>query len=552
MSFSMIIEIIVSVIGGLGIFLLGMHNLSNGLQNAAGERLRWMIGKVTHNRISGALIGTGVTTLIQSSSITTVMVVGFVNAGIMTLSQSIGVIMGANIGTTITGWILVINIGKYGLPILGFFAIINVFSRKERVKFISAALMGLGMIFFGLEAMKNGFKPMTKVPEFVEMFHAFSADTYFGVLKCILTGAILTMIVQSSSATLGITISLATTGMIPFETAAALVLGENIGTTITAYLASLGTQTNAKRVAFAHILFNILGVTWVFILFFPYMAIITKIIGANPNSFELIDGVKSFPYIAAAIASVHTIFNITNTLLFLPFTKQLEKLLIKLIKDKPQKEETHLTQLDKRMFESPILIIEQSHLEISKMGHIIDDMFDNLDEFLQKDSDSKTIFEKEDEIDIRQKEVSIFLMELLSKQITTKIAFEANMQLGIADEYESVSDYLRDIAKLKLKLKDNSLSLTEEKLADLSLLHKKIKEYFIFMRKAVDSNDKAVIKQAFDISAEITKCFKELRKKHLDRIAQTPINPLLSTVYTDMLNAYRRVKYHIFHISENL
>ena len=241
------------VVAGLGVFLLGMKYMSEGLQTIAGRRLRTMIGAATSNRFMGMAVGTGVTCLVQSSSVTTVMVVGFVNAGFMTLTQAIGVIMGANIGTTITGWIIALKIGKYGLPIMGVAALVFAFAKKDRLKFLAMAVMGVGMVFFGLELMKNGFKPIRGMEEFESWFSVFQANSYFGVLKCAAVGCILTMVVQSSSATLGITIGLASTGVIPFHTAAALVLGENIGTTITAYLASIGTTTNAKRAAYAHV-----------------------------------------------------------------------------------------------------------------------------------------------------------------------------------------------------------------------------------------------------------------------------------------------------------
>jgi len=202
--------------------------------------------------------------------VTTVMVVGFVNSGIMTLMQAIGVVFGANIGTTITGWILVLHIGKYGLPMLGIAAFFFLFSKHERLRYIGMAVMGIGMVFFGLELMKNGFKPIRGLPEFSTWFHAFDATTIFGIIKCALVGCLLTMVVQSSSATLGITIGLASTGVIEFQTAAALVMGENIGTTITAMLASLGTTTAAKRAALAHVMFNVIGTSW-FIAMFTFV-----------------------------------------------------------------------------------------------------------------------------------------------------------------------------------------------------------------------------------------------------------------------------------------
>ncbi|MEO8270702.1 MAG: Na/Pi symporter, partial [Aureliella sp.] len=251
---------IFELVGGLGIFLLGMKNMSEGMQAVAGDSLRRLVGAVTNNRIFATTVGVLVTCIVQSSSVTTVMVIGFVNSGVMELTQAVGVIMGANIGTTITGWILVLNIGKYGLPLLGFSAFVYLFSRGDRWRTWAMFVMGTGMVFFGLEVMKEACAIIKELPEFVSWFAKFNADTYWGVLKCAAVGCVMTMVVQSSSATLGITISLATQGVISYPTAAALVLGENIGTTITAFLASLGTTTNARRAAYFHVIFNLCGV----------------------------------------------------------------------------------------------------------------------------------------------------------------------------------------------------------------------------------------------------------------------------------------------------
>ncbi len=272
------LEILFQVCGGLGIFLLGMKNMSEGMQAVAGERLRKMIGAITNNRLMASGVGTLVTCIIQSSSVTTVMVVGMVNASLMTLTQAIGVILGANIGTTITGWILVIKIGKYGLPLLGISAFFYLFAKKDSLRFFAMFLMGLGMVFFGLELMKNGFSPIKEMSSFESWFHRFQPDTFWGLWKCVMVGAILTAIIQSSSATLGITMALALTGTINFSTAAALILGENIGTTITVLIASIGVFTNSRRAAYAHVIFNVVGVCWITLLFTPYTTLITHLI----------------------------------------------------------------------------------------------------------------------------------------------------------------------------------------------------------------------------------------------------------------------------------
>ncbi|MBC8372191.1 MAG: Na/Pi cotransporter family protein, partial [Planctomycetes bacterium] len=402
-----------NVIAGLGVFLLGMKYMSEGLQTIAGRRLRTMIGAATSNRFAGMAVGTGVTCLVQSSSVTTVMVVGFVTAGFMTLTQAIGVIMGANIGTTITGWILALKIGKYGLPIMGVAALVFRFANKDRLKFLAMAVMGMGMIFFGLELMKNGFKPIRGMEDFEAWFSTFSADTYLGVLKCAAVGCVLTMIVQSSSATLGITIGLASTGVIPFHTAAALVLGENIGTTITAYLASIGTTTNAKRAAYAHVIFNVLGVIWITALFRPYVYLVEQFIRIDPYATTTaVEGGKdvvNFPHVTAAIAAVHTGFNVANTLLFLPFTNQLAALLTRFVPDRDFKETPHLTMLDSHLADTPVIGIEQSRKEVNRMADTLDNMLPRLREVIADgatdEKNIQKIFHKEEVLDIMQKEV---------------------------------------------------------------------------------------------------------------------------------------------------
>ena len=258
----MYLEILCKIVGGLGIFLYGMENMSGGMQKLAGKRLKKILAVLTTNRVIAVLMGLFVTMLVQSSSVSTVMTIGFVNASLLTLKQGLGVILGANIGTTITGWILVLNIGKYGLPIAGAAAIAYVFLKGDKARTRALTVMGLGMIFLGLELMSNGLKPVRSMPEFIRLFHMFNADTYFGVVKTACIGALITGIVQSSSATLGITITLALQGLIDYNTAVALVLGENVGTTVTAILATLNANANAKRAAYAHTIINITGVLW--------------------------------------------------------------------------------------------------------------------------------------------------------------------------------------------------------------------------------------------------------------------------------------------------
>ena len=281
----MLFEQFYTFLGGLGLFFFGMKSLSESLQSIAGDFIRKIINALTSNRYLAAGIGALVTTIVQSSSVTVVMVVGLVNANLMNLTQAIAVVFGVNIGTTITGWIIAIKVGKYGLFLIGLGIFPYLFSQNVRFKQTGRLLLALGMLFMGLEFMSAAFVPLRESEVFRGIMVYFLAETYVSVLACIMIGAFLTCVIQSSSAMLGITIALASVGAISFQTAAAMVLGENIGTTITALLASVGTNSSAKRAARAHALFNLIGVLWIFPLFYLYVNLIDFIVPGNPNFF---------------------------------------------------------------------------------------------------------------------------------------------------------------------------------------------------------------------------------------------------------------------------
>jgi len=550
-----------AVIGGLGIFLLGMKNMSEGMQAVAGHRLRRMISAVTDNRFLAVGTGLCVTCFVQSSSITTVLVVGLVNSGLMMLHQAIGVIMGANIGTTITGWILVLKIGKWGLPILGVAAFAFLFSRTERARYIAMAIMGVGMIFFGLELMKNGFKPMKDYPAFAAAFEWFRATSYIGVLKCAAIGCILTFIVQSSSATLGITIGLASVGAIPFQTAAALVLGENVGTTITAWLASLGATTNAKRAAYFHVMFNIIGVAWVTAVFPKLIELVGWVVhassGSNPiglSIHEAGDAVSYAAVVTAGIATTHTLFNVTNTVLFTPFVRVFARFLERTVPDKAVKESPHLAYLDVRMLDTPSIGIQQSQDEIVRMGERVKDMLVRLKETAYGDShdekrDAK-IFELEEVLDLDQKAVTEFLSKLLSGQVPAHVTEEGRRQFRIADEIESNSDYVVTVLKLHLRLRGAELSLTSTEHNELTDIHDRIAAYidFVFVHLGAPSPD--VLPQAKADGEYITHLIKDYRDQHLARVSEEDASPLKSLIFADLLNAYRKIRDHTYNIAE--
>lgn len=621
------VGIFLQVVGGLGIFLLGMKNMSEGMQAVAGERLRKLIRAVTNNRIMACGVGTVVTSIIQSSSITTVLTIGMVNAGLMTLTQSIGVNLGANIGTTITGWILVIDIGKYGLPLIGFAAFSYLFSKKDGLRFISLFAIGLGMVFFGLELMKAGFGPIKDMPAFEAWFSRFQPDSYIGVLKCVAVGAAVTAIVQSSSATLGITIALALTGAIDYRTSAALVLGENIGTTVTALLASFGTTTNAKRVAYAHVLFKVIGVIWITPIFFWYTDIVShfvtrtqayrvqaivsenkdpdiadcaakldvceecifytngqgqhvnkdgKVLDRNASyvlahdfrtaaansdmpdlAFHTSTGIE-YRYAAIAIAFTHTGFNIVNTVVWLPFVGWIASLLTRLIPDKKVPEKPHLTYLNIRLLDAPSIGIQQSYKELIQMGQTCLSMlgvfksFLTSEEFSQEKEDE--IFQKENDLDLIQKEVVEFIGGIMTGSISHELMQEASGQIRIADELESISDYIQGLLKLRLKMRDSNLKFSEGGLADMVRLHGKVDQYLTAITEGIEREDNSpeYFSEMQTKGLSITTQMKQCRSNHLKRVSDAIVSPQMSLIYTDMLTAYRRIKDHAFNIAEVL
>ncbi len=564
MDGNIVLEMIFSIVGGLGIFLFGMMSISEGMQAVAGERLRKLIHAVTNNRFIACGVGTLVTSIIQSSSITTVIVVGMVNAGLMTLKQAIGVIFGANIGTTVTAWILVINIGKYGLPILGISAMVYLFTKKEKIRFTAMAIMGLGMVFFGLELMKNGFAPLKEMPQFEAWFSRFSPDSYAGVLKCVLVGTIITAIIQSSSATIGITMGLAFNGVIDFPSAAALVLGQNIGTTITALLAAIGTTPNAKRAAIAHTLFNVIGVLLISLLFFPYIKGIEALVhwysGIDVAATAVINGKVIYPHtmqaIALAIALTHTFFNVCNTLIFLPFVQPLANLLNRIIPEKAKPQRPRLTALDVRLFDVPALGIEQSQQEIFKMADLVSDMMTKLREIIMLGGGAKekqeNIFQQERDLDIRQKEIVEFVSHMMSGVIPHDVAEIGRRQMRMADEYESVSDYITNILKMNLKLRDAKQQITEEGKKAVLDLHDQVTNYISFINDAVKATNSEMLTEAEGRGRFITSLMKKYREEHIARVESGKASPLKSLIYTDILNAYRRIKDHGLNIAEVL
>lgn len=541
--------IFMAVGGGLGVFLLGMKHMSDGMQAVAGNRLRSMINAVTNNRIMGCFIGAAVTSLIQSSSVTTVMLVGFVNAGLMTLTQTIGVILGADIGTTITGWILVLPIADYGLPIMGFSAFFYLFSKRERLRFTALMILGLGMVFYGMQLMKHGMEPLSKSEQVLNWFARFSPDTLGGLIKCVFVGSAVTAIVQSSSATLGITMSLVVSGIVDFQTAVALVLGQNIGTTITAFLASLGTSVPARRTAYAHIIIKVIGVSIAITLFWAYLPFVKWMMRMIVHfGGEISD--------QAGVALGHTTFNVLLVLCFLPFTHLLARSLERFVPDRNREEAPHLTYLDVRMLETPAIGLEQSRKELTFMAESVDKMLERLRSVMTaakpNEALEQKIFQREKLLDDVQKEITEFVAQLISGNVPHDVVTEARMQLRMADEYESISDYITTILKMNIKLRKNALEFSATGGEEMLILHDEVTAFIRIVNETLESGLIGELAKTHLLGDAITHRIREYRESHMIRLEKDATAPLTGLVFPDMLNSYRRIKDHAYNIAEVL
>ncbi len=539
-------KIIYTLLGGLGIFFFGMKQMSDALQQAAGDVITKVINSLTTNRVLAVTVGMIVTMIVQSSSVTTVMVVGFVNAGLMQLTQAIGVILGSNIGTTITGWIISIKVGKYGLLFIGLGIFPALFSKNSKVQNIGKVLFGVGMIFMGLNLMSGAFKPLRTDPDFLNMISYFSGDTYQSYFASIITGCLLTIVVQSSSAMLGITIALASTGVIGFGTAAALVLGENIGTTITAILASVGTSTNAKRAARAHAIFNILGVVLIFSILPIYINFIEWLV---PGNADLLDADGSKPNIAQHIAASHTFFNVTSTIVFLPFLGQLAKLVTKITPEREGEGKPQLVLVGESADILPATAIVQADSEVKKMKDVLDRMYRVTSEYL-KDGKSKKLAKVQDYeriTDNMQKEVTVFLCKVMEKPMSADQSLHTQAIIKITDEYESIADYLERIVNYKSRFKDiPSSGKSMEEYDDFMI---QVWEFFQLSTVGIFDLNSHNLDEVYRKSEELRIWADDIRDRHLDRVSKGEYEPLSALTYSDMVVALRKVRAHAMNVA---
>ncbi len=544
-----------TAIGGLGIFILGMKYLSDSLQSLSGGLIRKAISSVTSNRFLAVVVGLVVTCFVQSSSITTVMVVGLTNAGLMQLTQAIGVILGANIGTTITGWILAVKVGKYGLLLIAMGVFPMLFSKNDRISATAKVLVALGMIFFGLEIMSDAFKPLRSDESFMNLMLTLDAQTLLSILGCVVIGCLMTMIIQSSSAMLGITIALATTGAIPLYTAVALVMGENIGTTITAQFASIGGSIAARRAAMAHTVFNVLGVVIIISIFSPYVSMIEKFV---PGLSSFLDADGNRPYIAAHIAMAHTFFNVTATLVMLPFLNQLAKLVTRMVPEKAGEAKGAFKYVGSPGTMPVAMGISMIFEELKRMQEAVHDCLVNADSFLHRDQKGRDriyrkVKELEDQTDIMQHEITSFTVTLMrAGGASTAQSDRAYSYVRAADELESIADYAASLCSYMKRLDKHELDYSADGWKDLHNFHQEVFAFYNQVCHAFIDEDVSSTRKIYNEATRLNDLADEVRKAHLDRMKEGSCNALPALTFSDMAVALRRIKNHTVNLHEAL
>lgn len=538
--------IIYTLLGGLGLFFYGMKFISEGMQALSGDVIRKMINSLTTNRFMAVGVGLLVTCLVQSSSVTTVMTVGFVNASLMNLTQGIGVILGANIGTTITGWLISLNLGQFALLLVGVGFFPGLFSKTERWQHLGMSILGVGLLFLGLNAMTSAFLPLKASASFMNSISYFTSNHAGAYISSIMMGCLLTMIVQSSTAMLAITMVMAFVGILPFHTAICMVLGENIGTTISALLASIGATSNARRAASAHAIIKVVN-TIVVLIFFPvFLSIVDALIPLDPNT---MNELGFFPYAMTHIAWAHTLFNVIATLIFLPFTNVLAKAVSNIVPDRHEKEVPHLLVLGDPANMLPAASMTQAESELRKMKDIVERMYKLNKEFWEAEEyDSKKlakIIDYERITDNIHKEITVFLCYVMEKPMSHHQSEQLQSMIKIADEMESVADYIERLANYRERFKKDE-KLTGESRDEFFRFLDDVWGFFALVTSGLVDGEALDMTKIENKSHELQLWADSMREKHLDRISKGTYPAVTALTYSDMVVALRKIRAHSF------
>lgn len=562
-----------TLLGALGMFLYGMNMMSAGLQKAAGNRLRGILSAITSNPLKGVATGVGITSIIQSSSATTVMVVGFVNAGLLTLAQAVGVIMGANIGTTVTAWLVSFlgfkaDISILAVPLMALGFVMSL-SKKDKYRNMSEVIIGFSLLFLGLSLMKSSVPDLRQTPEVLQFITQWTDLGFGSVLIFLLAGTILTLVLQSSSATMALTLIMLSMGWIPFTAAAAMVLGENIGTTITANIAASIGNSNARRAALAHTFFNLFGVVWALILFTPFLALVGKMIVwifglPNPTEIVFTAGLDSTSDEATAalygVSMLHTLFNLFNTCILIWFTPLIVKAVSACIKAKPEVDDSKvkLKFINAGHIGTAELAIGQANKEIVHFAQISRNGLDYIRQAVHAATDEdfeiyrKKLVKYEEIADRIEYEIGTFLNALPQEDLSEETRVKTKRMYKIINELESLGDSGEAISRILSRRNIHGKRFTDKNVEKIDTMIDLIDKAYVVMIEnlSVKEFTQENLRRAIDCEIEINEMCNTLREEEILRIEQNESSYQSSVYYLDIISEFERMGDFMINISE--
>lgn len=526
--------------GGLGLFIFGMQLMAEGLQKAAGDKLRRILEVLTTNRFMAVITGIILTVAVQSSSTTTVMVVGFVNAGLMTLAQAVGTIFGANIGTTVTAFLVSLRgFNELALPAVAIGVVLSFFTKRKSSRYIGQAILGFGILFLGMNTMSSSLKVLRTVPQFLNFVASFGQTPILGVIA----GALFTVAVQSSSASTGVIVAMTLEGVLPLPSAIALVLGTNIGTCVTAMLASIGTNLTARRAAVSHVVFNFIGVVIFMFILRPFTQFVIYI---TPNILD------PNVLVARQVAYAHIVFNVTNTLIALPFINQFVKLITKLVPGEEVIIERGVKFIDRRMLNTPSIALGAAEKEVGRMGEISTKMItDSVNILLENRKDIlKDVEQREEVVDELEKEIAIFLAQLSSRGLTGEDSERLTMLLHAVNDIERIGDHSENIAILCATKIEEEVPFSDKARAEINDMYETVIKMTTKAIQAFKENNEELARQVIEEDDIVDELEKNLRKKHIERINLGKCNPTSGVIYLDILSNFERIGDHAVNIAQ--
>ena len=531
-------DIIISLLGGLGMFLYGMNLMADSIQKSAGERLKKIIELLTSNPVKGVLVGALVTAIIQSSSATTVMVVGFVNAGIMTLPQAIGVIMGANIGTTVTAQLVSLDLVGLAPMALGIGIILYLFSSKQKVKIIAEIFIGFGLLFTGMDLMKDAVGPLKEFEGFTNALVSFGHNPILGILL----GFGITAIVQSSSASMGMLLALASEGILPLASALPILYGENIGTCVTSLISSIGASKNARRAAVMHLTFNVIGtLVFMFILTRPITMMVEYL---TPGD------------ISRQIANAHTLFNVINVILLLPVSKYIVKLTMRFIPEREDEieERRGVKFLDERMMETPSIALANTVKETERMGKKAKSaLIKSIDGFLNKsEADIKKAFAEEEKVDILQKAILDYLLKLSKTSLNETSRESVDVLFNMVNDIERIGDHAENIAELAQMVIDKDLELSEEGREELENMYNKVIEVYDMALECMQTGNIDLACRIITMEEQVDLMEKTCRQNNMIRLNENFCKVDMGIIYLDVISNLERISDHCSNIAKQI